>query len=145
MKKSLLLVAAALFATSASFAQAPAPTTHLPTHRVTRLKPVKTPEQRADKHTAKLTKQLQLSADQQSKVQQIMLAQAQEAQAIKTKYPDAAQQPARHQELQASHAKYQAQLQRVLSADQYTKLTAMQQAHQHKGHGEHGGKMNLKS
>ena len=135
MKKPLLLVVAALFATSASFAQTAPFTTHLPTHRVTRLKPLKTPEQRADKHTAKLTKALNLSADQQGKVQQIMLAQAQEAQTIKTNYPGATQQPTRHQEMQASHAKYQAQLQRVLSADQYTKLTAMRQAH-HKGHGD---------
>jgi protein CpxP len=145
MKKSLLLLAALAFAT-AGFAQtAPATTTQLPTHRVHRMGQGahKTPEQRADHHTAMLTKKLALSADQQAKVHQIMLAQAQEGQALQAKYPAKEQRQARHQEMKAGHAKYQAQLQGVLSADQYGKLTAMQKEHHHKG--EHGGKTKAKS
>jgi protein CpxP len=126
MKKSLLLLAALAFATT-SFAQTtPATTTtHLPTHRVHRMGQGqhKTPEQRADHRTAMLTQKLALTADQQPKVRQILLAQAQEGQALQ--------------------AKYQAQLQGVLSADQYGKLTAMQKEHHHKG--EHGGKAKAKS
>lgn len=147
MKKSLLLLASLAFAT-ASFAQAPAAsttapaTTHLPTHRVMRMGHHHTPEQRADHHTAMLTKQLSLSADQQPRVHQILLAQAQEAQALKAKYPSKDQRQALHQEMKAGHAKYAAQLQGVLNADQYGKLQAMRQEH-HKG--EHGGKTKAKS
>ena len=146
MKKSLLLLAALAFATT-SFAQTtPATTTtQLPTHRVHRMGQGqhKTPEQRADHHTAMLTKKLSLSADQQPKVRQILLAQAQEGQALKAKYPAKEHRKAHRDEMKATHAKYQAQLQGVLSADQYGKLTAMQQERHHRG--AHGGKQKAKS
>jgi len=144
MKKSLLLLAAMAFAT-ASFAQTTPTTTHLPTHRVHRIGQgqFKTPEQRADHHTAMLTKKLSLSTDQQPKVRQILLAQAQEGQALKAKYPAKEQRQAHRDEMKASHAKYQAQLQGVLSADQYGKLTAMQQERHHRS--GHGGKQKAKS
>ena len=145
MKKTLLLLAAMAFAT-ASFAQtAPTTTTQLPTHRVHRMGQGqrKTPEQRADHHTALLTKKLALSADQQPRVRQILLAQAQEGQALRAKYPAKEQRQAHRQELKAGRAKYQAQLQSVLSADQYGKLTAMQQERHHKG--THGGQPKAKS
>ncbi|GAB3637179.1 hypothetical protein GCM10027422_27690 [Hymenobacter arcticus] len=143
MKKSMLLLAAMAFAT-ASFAQAPAATTtQLPTHRVHRMGHDKTPEQRADHRTSMLTKKLSLTAAQQPQVRQILLAQAQEGQAIQAKYPAKEQRQARHEEMKVGHAKYQQQLQGVLNADQYGKLTAMQKEHHHKG--EHGGKMKAKS
>jgi protein CpxP len=145
MKKSLLLLAAMAFAT-ASFAQTTTPAaaaTPLPTHRVHRMGHDKTPEQRADHRTAMLTKKLSLTAAQQPQVHQILLAQAQEGQALKAKYPAKEQRQARHTEMKAGHAKYQQQLQGVLNADQYGKLTAMQKEHHHKG--EHGGKMKAKS
>ncbi len=145
MKKSLLLLAGLAFAT-AGFAQAPA-ATPLPTHRVTRpadlrARAYKTPEQRADHHTAMLTQKLNLSADQQPKVHQILLAQAQAAQTLRAKYPGQDQRQARHQEMKAGRAKYQAQLQSVLSADQYGKLQAMRHEHHQ---GEHGAKLKVKS
>ena len=145
MKKPLLLLAALAFAT-ASFAQTtPATTTHLPTHRVHRMGKgeAKSPEQRAEHRTAMLTKKLSLTADQQAKVHQIMLAQAQEGQALKAKYPAKEQRQALHQKMKAGHAKYQAQLQSVLSADQYGKLSALQKEHHR--HGEHGDKQKAKS
>lgn len=150
MKKSLPLLAALAVAT-ASFAQTPAGTsqpaptaaTHLPTHRVMRMGQPKTPEQRADQRTAMLTKKLTLSADQQAKVHQILLAQAQEAQALKARYPAKEQHQARHQARQAGRATYQQQLQAVLSADQYGKLMALEQAHHR--HGGHPGRMKAKS
>jgi len=145
MKKSLLLLAAMAFAT-ASFAQTtPTTTTQLPTHRVHRMGKGehKTPEQRAQHRTAMLTKKLSLTADQQAKVQQIMLAQAQEGQALKAKYPAQEQRQALHQEMKAGHAKYQAQLQGVLTADQYGKLAAMKKEHHRRG--EHGGQQKAKS
>jgi protein CpxP len=147
MKKSLLLLAAMAF-TTASFAQttpATTTTTQLPTHRVHRMGKGahKSPEQRAEQRTAMLTKKLSLTADQQTKVQQIMLAQAQEAQALKAKYPAQEQRQALHQEMKAGHAKYQAQLQGVLTADQYGKLAALKKEHHHRG--EHGDKQKAKS
>lgn len=146
MKKSLFLLAAMAFAT-ASFAQTTAPTTQLPTHRVHRMgkdKVAKSPEQRADKHTAMLTKKLSLTADQQPKVRQILLAQAQEAQSLKTQYPADTQRKARHEAMKAGQAKYQAQLQAVLKPDQYSKLVAMKQERHHKG-GKHGDKSKTKA
>ncbi|QKG58738.1 hypothetical protein GKZ68_20165 [Hymenobacter sp. BRD128] len=145
MKKSLLLLAAMAFAT-ASFAQTtPATTTQLPTHRVHRMGKGehKTPEQRAEHRTAMLTKKLSLTAQQQAQVHQIMLAQAQEGQALKAKYPAKEQRAALHQEMEAGHAKYQTQLQGVLSADQYGKLSAMQKEHHR--HGKHEGEPKSKS
>jgi protein CpxP len=146
MKKSLLL--AAFFATiaaSPSFAQttpAPTPTAmakgYLGKHH-------KTPEQSAEHHTAMLTKKLSLTTDQQAKVKQIMLAQAQEADAIKAKYPAATQRQAMHQEIEASRAKYQTQLQAVLSPDQMTKYTALQQERQHKNKSDHNAQAKVKS
>jgi protein CpxP len=145
MKKSLLLLAAMAFAT-ASFAQITATTTQLPTHRVQRMgkdKAAKSPEQRADKHTAMLTQKLSLTAAQQPQVRQILLAQAQETQALKAQYPADNQRQARHEAMKAGHAKYQTQLQGVLSADQYSKLLALKQEH-HKG-GKHGDKSKAKA
>ena len=145
MKKSLLLLAALAFATT-SFAQTtPTTTTQLPTHRVHHMGKGehKTPEQRAEHRTAMLTKKLSLSADQQAKVQQIMLAQAQEGQALKAKYPAKEQRQALHQEMKAGHAKYQTQLQGVLTADQYGKLAALKKEHHHRG--EHSDKQKVKS
>ncbi len=150
MKNSLLLLAAMAVST-ASFAQTTAPT-QLPTHRVTRLGDHtkakddhhKTPEQRADKHTAMLTKKLNLTAAQQPKVRQILLAQAQESQALKAQYPADNQRQARHDAMKAGQAKYQAQLQGVLNPEQYSKLLAMKQEHHHKGD-KHGGQPATKS
>jgi len=145
MKKSLLLLAAMAFAT-ASFAQTtPATTTQLPTHRVHRMGQGahKSPEQRAAHRTAMLTKKLSLTAEQQPKVRAIMLAQAQEGQALRAKYPAQEQRQAMHAEMKAGRAKYQAQLQGVLTADQYGKLAAMKKEHHR--HGEHDGQQKAKS
>lgn len=143
MKKSLLLLAAMAFAT-ASFAQTtPTPAQPAQAHHGKHGKHAKTPEQRADHRTALLTKKLSLTAAQQPQVHQILLAQAQEGQALKAQYPAQEQRQARHQAMRAGRAKYQAQLQGVLSADQYGKLQAMRQEHQHQG--EHGGKRQAKS
>ena len=139
MKKSLFLLAAMAFAT-ASFAQtAPATATQLPTHRVMRMghHQPKSPEQRAEQHTKMLTKKLSLSTDQQARVRQLSLAQAQESQAIKAKYQTPEQRQAMRQEMKTGHDKYQAQLQGILTADQRTKLAALKQEHKgHRGHGK---------
>jgi protein CpxP len=144
MKKFLLLAAAFAFAAaSPSVAQTtPTPAAVAKGHHG---KHHKTPEQSAEHHTAMLTKKLSLTADQQAKVKQIMLAQAQEATAIKAKYSGATQRQAMHQEITAGRTKYQAQLQAVLNADQLTKYTALQQERQHKPKGEHHAQAKVKS
>ena len=151
MKNSLLLLAAMAVATT-SFAQTTTPT-QLPTHHVHRMgdhskskgdHQDKTPEQRADKHTAMLAKKLSLTAEQQPKVRQILLAQAQEAQTLKTQYPADNQRQARHDAMKAGQVKYQTQLQAVLNPDQYSKLVAMKQERHHKG-GKHGDQSKTKS
>jgi protein CpxP len=144
MKKFLLLAAAFAFAAaSPSVAQTTAaPAAMAKGHHG---KHQKTPEQSAEHHTAMLTKKLSLTPEQQAKVKQIMLAQAQEADAIKAKYPDATQRQAMHQEITAGRAKYQTQLQAVLNADQMSKFTALQQTHQHKNKGERGAQTKVKS
>jgi protein CpxP len=144
MKKFLLLAAAFAFAAaSPSVAQTtPTPAAMAKGHHG---KHQKTPEQSAEHHTAMLTKKLSLTPEQQAKVKQIMLAQAQEADAIKAKYPDATQRQAMHQEITAGRAKYQTQLQAVLNADQMSKFTALQQTHQHKNKGERGAQTKVKS
>lgn len=132
MKKSLILLAALAFtAASPSFAQtAPVATA---AHGHGKHQP-KSPEQSAAHHTAQMTKKLGLNADQQAKVHQIFLAQAQEAQAMKG---SATSRPGMHQDMQASRAKYQTQLQGVLTPTQYGQLTAMKQERKaHKGHGK---------
>ena len=91
-----------------------------------------------------LTKKLSLTADQQPKVRQILLAQAQEAQSLKAQYPADDQRQTRHEAMKAGHAKYQAQLQAVLKPDQYSKLLALKQEHSHKG-GKHGDKSKTKA
>lgn len=146
MKKPLLLLAALAFAT-ASFAQpkvdasqtAPTPAQAPQAHHGKHHKHHKTPAQRADHRTAMLTKKLSLTVAQQPQVHQILLAQAQEGQALKAQYPAKEQHPARHQAMQASRAKYQQQLQAVLSADQNRQLAALREAHQHKG--KRGGQL----
>ncbi|MGI4738705.1 MAG: hypothetical protein ACRYG7_26335 [Janthinobacterium lividum] len=150
MKKSLFLLAALAFASaSPSFAQLQVGASQTTTtqaakaHHGGHRKHAKTPEQRADHGTTMLTKKLSLTAAQQPQVHQILLAQAQEGQALRAQYPAKEQRQARRQAMQAGRAKYQAQLQGVLSADQYGKLQALHQEHQHKG--EHGGKRQDKS
>jgi|GEM_PF-1361690 len=151
MKKSLFLLAALAFASaSPSFAQqqvgasqtTPTLTQHHGKHGG-HGKHAKTPEQRADHGTTMLTEKLSLTAAQQPQVHQILLAQAQEGQALRAQYPAKEQRQTRRQAMQAGRAKYQAQLQGVLSADQYGKLQALHQERQHKG--EHGGKRPAKS
>lgn len=142
MKKSLLLLAAMAFAT-ASFAQtAPTPTQTAQAHHGKHGKHHKTPEQRADHRTAMLTKKLSLTAAQQPRVHQILLAQAQEGQALRAQYPAKEQRQARHQAMQTGRAKYQAQLQGVLSADQYGKLAALRK--ERHPHGRHDDKAKTK-
>ena len=109
MKKSFLLLAAAgLLATAPSFAQT---------------QPTRTPEQRAERQTENLTRQLGLTPDQAAKVERILQAQRQEAQALRQQ--SGGDRRALAQSLKAGRAKYDEQLRAVLSPDQYTKYNQL--------------------
>ena len=151
MKKTLLL--AALCATaSLAHAQTPAPVkvtgsdakqTALheelmtkgskPTQKADQ-KPGKSPAQKADHKAAKMAKELGLNTDQENKVEQILLAENQEMQALHAK---AAGTHGMSPEMKAARAKYDAQLKAVLTPDQFAKLQARRAEHLK----EHGGKM----
>ncbi|HEX8507095.1 MAG TPA: hypothetical protein VF630_17155, partial [Hymenobacter sp.] len=78
MKKTLLLLAAlALNTAGTSFAQtAPAARTSVKAHKGKG--DHKTPAQKADHKAAKMAKELGLTADQEARVEQLMLARQQE-------------------------------------------------------------------
>ncbi|MBC6698032.1 hypothetical protein [Hymenobacter sp. BT190] len=126
MKKLLVLLAAALVSASTTSAQ----TTTAPTSRMgaERLQDAaRTPEQRADLQTKRLTQQLGLSAEQSAKVQTITLAENQELQALRGKYAAAENRQGAGQELKAVQEKYDTQLQGVFTAEQYAQYTKLRE------------------
>jgi protein CpxP len=112
MKKAFVIMAALAFTTAgSSFAQ-------------TKMAPVaatKSPEQRADRLAQYFSQQLGLSADQTAKVEPILLAQRQELQALKEKYPAGSRQ-GMGPELKAAQAKYDEQFKAVLTPEQFTRF-----------------------
>lgn len=94
-----------------------------------------TPEEMATRQSQRMTQELGLSADQTAKVQQILLARGQEMQAMRGQARDAGNRDQLREQMQANRAKYEAQFKDVLSADQYTKFTAMQADRMNRGGG----------
>ena len=135
MKKSLLLLAALAFAAGPSFAQtAPAATAKVKTHPGGKGHH-KDPARKADQKAAKMAKELGLSADQEAKMEQLLLARQQETAAFKTKY--GADKNAGRAEMKASHEKYNAQLKAILTPEQFAKFGQLKLAH--RGHGQMPG------
>jgi Spy/CpxP family protein refolding chaperone len=121
--KNALLLFAALALTSAAQAQtaptAPAQTTPLNG----RGGAMRSPEQQAEAQAQRLAKELNLTADQQAKVQQLMAAQRQETHtAIQSA---GGNRRAMGQAMRAGRDKFNGQLQAVLTPDQYTKYQQM--------------------
>ena len=146
MKKTLILLAAlALSAASPSFAQSQnaSPKAHQ-NHGKGHHKGNKTPEQRAEMHAAKLSKELSLNSTQQAQVQQIMLAHQQEQQALKAKYGE--DKKGAHAEMKALRARYDEKLRGTLTPDQYARYDKMREE-KHSKMKEHRGedKMKMKS
>ncbi|MFD2720895.1 DUF4890 domain-containing protein [Hymenobacter monticola] len=92
------------------------------------------PEEMAKRQTERMTQELGLSADQATKVQQIMMARGQEMQSMRGQGQGGNREAMREQ-MQASRTKYDAQFKEVLTADQYTKYTAMQADRMNRGGG----------
>lgn len=125
MKKALLLLttAAALALTTAH-----AQTTPRSKPGTSQRMQQGTPEQRATMQTQRLTRQLGLSAEQQTKVQAIYLAQANEASAARTQATSGnANRGDMRQKMQEGRARLDAQLQEVLTAEQYAKYEQQRQ------------------
>ena len=151
MKKSLLLIALALATTGLTHAQTPAPVkatgsdakqTAVPEQLMAKAgqpgkKAPKTPAQKADHKAAKMARELSLNADQENKVEQILLAENQEMQALHAK---AAGTHGISPAMKAARAKYDGQLKAVLTPEQFAKLQAKRAEHLK----EHGGKMKMK-
>ncbi|GAB2953810.1 hypothetical protein GCM10027048_18830 [Hymenobacter coalescens] len=84
----------------------------------------RTPEQRADMQTQRLSKQLTLSAEQQTRVRAIFLAQANELDAARAQKPAAGMdRETMRQKMQEGRARYDEQLKGVLTAEQFAKYT----------------------
>ena len=139
MKKTLVLLAAlALTTAGTSFAQtAPAAS---PTMQARQHGP-KDPAKMADHRAGKMAKELGLTADQEAKVEQLMLARQQEGAALKTKY--GTDRKAGRPEMKAAHDRYEAQMKAILTPEQFAKLDQMKA--EHHGHGRDGGKMKMKA
>ena len=147
MKKTLFLLAALAFATAGpSFAQTAAVkatgTNAQQTARHYQQGP-KDPAKMADHRAGKMAKELGLNADQEAKVEQLLLARQQENTALKARY--GADRKAGRPEMKAAHDRYEAQLKSILTPEQFAKFDKMKD--EHKGHGKmkDGGKMKIKA
>lgn len=122
MKKLLLLLATVAATTATGFAQAPAGQT-VPAQTGT----PKSPDQMAERRAQYLAKELGLSADQQARLQPVLLAQRQEIQALREKMQTGGRQRGMGQDLKASMAKYDTQIKGILTPEQYTKFSQLKE------------------
>ena len=84
------------------------------------------PDEMAKRQAERLSKELDLTADQTTKVQGILLARTQEMQAMRGQARDGDNRGQIREQMQANRVKYDAQFKEVLTADQYTKFAALQ-------------------
>jgi hypothetical protein len=128
MKK--LFIAALLFVGVASFAQeADQKTTREPREKLT-------PEQRNEKQLKKITSELNLDANQQTQVKQLLAERSAKADKLREERkdrkdsntkPTAAEKEAFKNELKAEKEANDAKMKSILNADQYKKWTAIQE------------------
>jgi protein CpxP len=145
MNKILILLAALTLSASAASAQTAVKKAKIKTESAKTPKhAAKTPEQQADHFTQHLTQKLALSADQAQRVRQLNLAYQQEQQALKSKYATNHKSPARHQETKAAKARFETQLQQVLTTDQAAKYAQLREEKMQK-HGKGKEKLKAKS
>ncbi|MET4073675.1 hypothetical protein [Hymenobacter sp. UYCo722] len=144
MKKTLFLLAALAFATAGtSFAQtAPVKATGTDARQTARhyQKGPKDPAKMADHRAGKMAKELGLNADQEAKVERLMLDRQQETTALKAKY--ATNRKAGRTEMKAAHDRFEAQFKTILTPDQYAKYQAKKEEHRDK---MKDGKMKMKA
>ncbi len=134
MKVSFLPLLAALALTTGVAAAQPTPPQGGPMQDRGPGRPMPgNPDEMARHQTERMTRELGLNADQAAKVQQIQTARAQEMQAMRGQA--GADRDKMREQMQASRTKYDAQFKEVLTADQYTKYTAMETDRMKRGGG----------
>ncbi|UKT65542.1 DUF4890 domain-containing protein [Pedobacter mucosus] len=124
MKKLILTLAIAVMGFTAVFAQDAA-------KKDRRSMPKLTAEQRADKATGLMEKKLNLNADQKTKVYALELSKAKKMDALRAE--DRSAMKGKMQSMKADRDKSNADLDKILTADQKTKLDAFRAEAKEKG------------
>ena len=124
MKNSLLLVAALALATAGTALAQTTPPAAPATGHKGHHGDKKTPAEKADHRAAKLAKELGLAPDQESRVEQILLAEQTEMKALHDKTKANAHK-GMSPEMKATRDKYDAQFKEAMTAEQYAKFEAM--------------------
>ena len=121
MKKLLFLLAACSATATTSSAQAPA----IPTAPAT-ASSQKAPDQLIDRRAQYLAKEMGLNADQQARLQPILLAQRQQLQALREQRTTGGRRFGTAQDLKAAQTKFDEQFKAVFTAEQYARFSQMQ-------------------
>jgi periplasmic protein CpxP/Spy len=122
MKQVILFIAFTLAVSFSSFAQQQ------------NKKQPKTPEERAEHQSQRLTKELSLSADQTSKVKAVLLQKDQQEETIRNKYANATDKKGEHTEMKTLREQKEAELKQIFTPDQFTKYEAMKKQHKENTH-----------
>ena len=96
----------------------------------------KSPEERADKMSKRMTEELGLNANQTAQVRELVLVKGQQMQALKAKNGD--NKEAMKAEMKQIKTNFQTGLKNVLTPDQMQKYEALQQERKAKMKGKHG-------
>ena len=127
MKKLLLFLAVSGATTAATWAQTPAATT--PGTVVRTVPPAgglqQTPEQMVARRVQYLSTELGLSAEQQTKLQPILLAQREQMQTLREGRVTNGRRYGSPQDMKAAEAKFDEQLKTVFTPEQFAKYTQM--------------------
>ncbi|WP_316826907.1 hypothetical protein [Pedobacter miscanthi] len=124
MKKAILTIAIAVMGLTAAFAQDS-------TKHARRAMPKMTAEQRADKVTSRLEKQLSLTADQKTKIYAIELENAKKMDAWRS--ADQGDMKGKMKERKAAIDEQKAKVDAILTAEQKTKMDAFRAEAKEKG------------
>ena len=123
MKKLLFFLTTYLATATAGFAQAPAPAINTAPATAS---PQKTPDQVIDRRAQYLAKELGLNADQQARLQPILLAQRQQLQILREQRITGGRRLGTAQDLKAAQAKFDEQFKAVFTSEQYARFSQMQ-------------------
>ena len=123
MKKLLFLLTACTATATTSFAQTPAPATQTTPATASSQK---APDQLIDRRAQYLAKEMGLNADQQARLQPILLAQRQQLQALREQRTTGGRRFGTAQDLKAAQTKFDEQFKAVFTAEQYARFSQMQ-------------------
>lgn len=124
MKKAILTIAIAVMGFTAAFAQDS-------TKRARRQMPKMTAEQRAEKATARLEKELSLTADQKTKIYAVELENAKKVETWRS--ADQGDMKGKMKERKEAMQAQKAKIDGILTAEQKTKMEAMRSEAREKG------------